>query len=70
MEKVNHHSAKVDVNSDQLRLPVQVELYINRDGTVTFADLAADILPIAATLNPNQPLACDVRESHEETSAQ
>jgi hypothetical protein len=41
-------------------LPVEVELYIQPDGTVIFADLAADTIPIAQQLNPDQPLACDV----------
>jgi hypothetical protein len=41
-------------------LPVEVELYIEPDGSVTFADLAADTLPIVKALNPDQPLACDV----------
>lgn len=40
--------------------PLEIEFYIEPDGTVTFADLAADILPVAQALNPDQPLACDV----------
>jgi hypothetical protein len=41
-------------------LPVEVEFYIEADGTVVFADLAADLIPIAHELNPDQPLVCDV----------
>jgi hypothetical protein len=41
-------------------LPVEVEFYIEADGTVVFADLAADLVPIAQELNPEQPLVCDV----------
>jgi len=41
-------------------LPVEIEFYIEADGTVVFADLAADIVPIAQVLNPDQPLACDL----------
>jgi hypothetical protein len=52
-------------------LPVEIEFYIEPDGTVVFADLAADILPIAQQLNPDQPLVCDLpeplRESPEDT---
>ncbi len=33
-------------------LPVQVELYIEPDGSVTFADLAGELLPIAQSLCP------------------
>lgn len=47
-------------------LPVEVEFYIEADGTVVFADLAADLIPIAYELNPNQPLACDVSETLED----
>ncbi len=41
-------------------LPVEVEVYIEADGTVTFADLEAGMLPVAHELNPDEPLACDV----------
>jgi hypothetical protein len=44
----------------QTPLPVEVEFYIEADGTVVFADLAADLIPIAHELNPEQPLVCDV----------
>lgn len=45
-----------------VKLPVEVEIYIEADGSVTFADLAAEVAPIAAELNPEDPLACDVPE--------
>ncbi|GEM_PF-781857 len=41
-------------------LPIEVEIYIEPDGTVTFADLAAEALLLARALNPDQPLVCDV----------
>ena len=41
-------------------LPVEVEVYIEADGSVTFADLEAGMLPVAFELNPDEPLACDV----------
>jgi len=44
----------------ELNLPVEIELYIEPDGTVTFADLAAEALPIATSLHPDQPLSCDL----------
>jgi hypothetical protein len=40
-------------------LPVEVEVYINPDGSVTFADLEAGAIPIARRLNPDQAPACD-----------
>lgn len=43
-------------------LPVEIEFYIEADGTVVFADLAADIVSIAQELNPDQPLACELPE--------
>ena len=45
-------SAQKDDN--RLPLPVQVELYIEPDGTVTFADLAAELLPVARSLSPEE----------------
>ena len=41
-----------------VELPVEVEIYIEADGSVTFADLAAEIMPIAFELNPEDSLAC------------
>jgi hypothetical protein len=46
-------------------LPVEIEFYIEADGTVVFADLAADIIPIAQELNPDQPLLCDLPDAAE-----
>jgi hypothetical protein len=34
-----------------LPIPVRVNIYIEPDGSVTFADLFADILPVAIRLN-------------------
>lgn len=35
-------------------------MFIEPDGSVTFADLAAGVVPIAQALNPGQTLACDL----------
>ena len=57
-----------ETNNDQrpgpepVDLPVEVEIFIEADGSVTFADLAAEVAPIAEQLNPAQPLACDPAE--------
>lgn len=34
-------------------VPVRVEVFIEPDGSVTFADLAAELIPIAAALDPD-----------------
>jgi hypothetical protein len=44
------------------QIPVEVEIYINTDGSVTFADLAAEVIPIALALNPNDPVQCELPE--------
>ena len=36
-------------------VPVEVEIYINADGSVTFADLEEKTVLIAQSLNPEQP---------------
>ncbi len=33
-------------------LPIEVEIYINPDGSVTFADLEASLIPVAEKLEP------------------
>jgi hypothetical protein len=48
-----------ETGPEPIELPVEVEIYIEADGSVTFADLAADVAPIANELNPEQPLACE-----------
>jgi hypothetical protein len=45
---------------DHVALPVEIEIYVEADGSVTFADLAEGTLPLAQALNPDQPLACDL----------
>lgn len=47
-------------------LPIEIEFYIEPDGSVTFADLAAEIVPVAHSLNPDHPLACEVPPPSEE----
>jgi hypothetical protein len=38
----------------------EIELFIEADGTVVFADLAAEMIPVAQKLNPDHSLACNV----------
>lgn len=38
---------------EEFLLPIEVEIYIEPDGSVTFADLEAGTLPIAQQLDPN-----------------
>jgi len=38
---------------------IEIEIYVNADGSVTFADLAEDMVEVARRLNPDQALACD-----------
>ncbi len=33
-------------------LPIEVEIYVNPDGSVTFADLEASLVPVAQKLDP------------------
>jgi hypothetical protein len=49
--------------SDNDGLPLEIEVYIEPDGSVTFADLAADVLPLARALNPDQVSPDDQEES-------
>ena len=48
-----------EASPEPVELPVEVEIYIEADGSVTFADLAADVAPIAHELNPEEPPACE-----------
>ena len=48
-----------ETGPEPVEVPVEVEIYIEADGSVTFADLAAEVAPIAHELNPEQPLACE-----------
>jgi len=57
-----------DVVSESSRLLgksvlAEIELFIEADGTVVFADLAAEMIPVAEKLNPDHSLACDVSPS-------
>ena len=44
---------------EAVKLPIEVEIFIEADGTVTFADMAAEVVSIAIELNPDAELACD-----------
>jgi len=44
----------------QSGIPAEIEIYVESDGTVTFADLAEDMLCVAKRLNPDSPLACHI----------
>ena len=35
------------------QLPEMVAVYVNADGSVTFADLSASMLPVVAALDPS-----------------
>jgi hypothetical protein len=50
--------SQADNQEGRLPVPVEVEIYINSDGSVTFADLEERVALIAQRLNPDQPLAC------------
>jgi hypothetical protein len=47
-----------DDQEHKLLVPVEVEIYINADGSVTFADLEEKTVLIARSLDPEQPLTC------------
>lgn len=40
------------IPGDKLVLPIEVEIFVEPDGSVTFADLASDLVPIATQLDP------------------
>ncbi len=40
-------------DDEEFRLPVEVEIYIDPDGTVVFADLEEGTLPLARQLDPD-----------------
>jgi len=61
-------SSATSHHPDNPSFPVEVTLYVNPDGSVTFADLAAGMLDIAYRLNPDQNLVRDLPDhqvSHE-----
>lgn len=41
-------------------LPVETEIFINADGSVTFADLQEALIGIARMLSPDETLNCDL----------
>ncbi len=47
-------------------LPVEIEVYVNPDGSVTFADLAEDMVAVAHRLNPDEALVCDVTNTDDD----
>ena len=46
--------------SSPLAIPVEVEIFINPDGSVTFADLEERMISLVQVLNPDHSLACNV----------
>ncbi len=48
------------VASEASEIPVEVEIFLNPDGSVTFADLEEHTIAIARALDPDCNLACDV----------
>ena len=49
--------SQTDNQERGLPVPVEVEIYINADGSVTFADLEEKAVLIARCLDPEQPSA-------------
>ena len=45
---------------DASEIPVEIEIYVNPDGSVTFADLEEQAIEIARALDPDCELACDL----------
>ncbi len=37
-------------------VPIEVEIYVNPDGSVTFADLEASLVPVARKLDPDSAM--------------
>lgn len=50
----------VKVQTRESFLPIEIEVYLNPDGSVTFADLAEAAIPIVHKLNPDQSLVCEL----------
>ena len=46
--------------STKPEIPVEIEIYLNPDGSVTFADLEEYAVAIARELDPDCQLACDI----------
>ena len=57
---MSQNEVPLPTESSEGLFPVELEFFIESDGTVVFADLAADVIPVAQILNPDQPLVCDV----------
>ena len=63
---MSHSSRGPDTpKTSDVRLPIEVEIYVNPDGSVTFADLEAGTLPIVRELNPGESLVCGVKSQTE-----
>jgi hypothetical protein len=52
-----NHQSDVEQEAPVL-VPEEVEVFINSDGTVSFADLAEAMIPVATSLNPTATLWC------------
>jgi len=61
MNRIGPRPAKPD--TDHFRLPIEIEVFINDDGSVTFADLESGSISMARSLNPDVPLPCDPNPS-------
>ena len=47
-------------HDDPPAIPIEIEIYLNPDGSVTFADLEEHAVALARELDPDGVLACDV----------
>jgi hypothetical protein len=56
---VNEHVSSSEP-SDRPIIPVEIEIYLNPDGSVTFADLEEHAIDLARELDPDAVLACDI----------
>jgi hypothetical protein len=52
------------------KIPIEIEIYLNPDGSVTFADLEEHAVALARELDPDGPLACDVPAAGDSGPAQ
>lgn len=55
------HSSQSSPKAEELKLPVEVEIYIDPDGSVVFADLEQKVIPIARRLNPGNELVAGAK---------
>jgi len=57
MPAVPPPASEDDGPEETFSLVEEIEIFVEADGSVTFADLAVDLLPVAAALNPGDDRA-------------